>query len=546
MRVVIYSRVSTDAQEQDGTSLETQERASLGFAQERGWAVIETIRDTASGYSLDRPGIVRIRQLMRDGRIDVVLAYAVDRLARNQTKLAVLLDEAQESDVALECVTEKIEDTPLGKLVLSLRAFAAEIEREKISERTTRGKIERARSGKLPQAFGLGCYGYSYNVQSGQRDVDLFQAEIVRRIFRRYAETRSFGRVAKELNDDGIGTFTGSRWHPVTIRQMLFNESYTGRLFFRRTKYVTSRGVNGKRRRRAVDRPEEERILIEGASPRIVDEELWDRVQSILADPTRIARNCTARYDYPLRGRVRCAACGSAMIGQTMRPKGREYHYYCCRVAFDRHATKRCETRNIRAEQLEEGIWREVREILSNPKLVLSEMERAQNRVADPADVSRYEDEIKAVVDRQKKLAELFTLGAVDSDIVQAQGATLKQQRAVLEARLSELQGDSSQARIPVDQERLGRICQEIESWLDEAGDGDRAQILEALQISVQATPERAEVSGIIPSDLSSYLPCNMHRHDNSASNKTDAGYSVPFFITLDLRGSRRRKFVLA
>jgi site-specific DNA recombinase len=92
----------------------------------------------------------RVRRLTREGSVDIILAYAVDRLARNQTKLAVLLDEVQETDVALECVIEKIEDTPLGKLVMSLRALAAQIEREKIVERTTRGKIERAQSSRIP------------------------------------------------------------------------------------------------------------------------------------------------------------------------------------------------------------------------------------------------------------------------------------------------------------------------------------------------------------------------------------------------------------
>ena len=68
--VLIYSRVSTDAQERDGTSLETQERASLADAQANGWRVAECIRDTASGYTLDRPGIERVRQLLRKGGYD--------------------------------------------------------------------------------------------------------------------------------------------------------------------------------------------------------------------------------------------------------------------------------------------------------------------------------------------------------------------------------------------------------------------------------------------------------------------------------------------
>src|SRR5512138_254121 len=100
MRAIVYSRVSTDAQERDGTSLDTQERACLDFARTRGWRVVEAIRDTASGYTSDRPGMERIRRLIREGAADVVLSYAVDRLAPNQTKLAVLLDSAVAPHVA--------------------------------------------------------------------------------------------------------------------------------------------------------------------------------------------------------------------------------------------------------------------------------------------------------------------------------------------------------------------------------------------------------------------------------------------------------------
>jgi hypothetical protein len=62
-------------------------------------------------------------------------------------------------------------------------------------------------------------------------------------------------------------------------------------------------------------------------------------------------------------------------------------------------------------------------------------------------------------------------------------------------------------------------VCAVIRQWIDDADDEGRAQILEALQIAVRATPERAEVSGILPNDVSGYLPCNMHRDDYYASN---------------------------
>lgn len=115
----------------------------------------------------------------------VPLTFVVDLVVppqasgqRHHLQFAVL----DEAGVALECVTEKVEDSPLGKLVMSLRAFAAEVEREKIVERTTRGKLERAKSGRIPQAFGRGCYGYVSDPTTGQREIEPYQAEVVRRL----------------------------------------------------------------------------------------------------------------------------------------------------------------------------------------------------------------------------------------------------------------------------------------------------------------------------------------------------------------------------
>ncbi len=114
VKALVYSRVSTDAQERDGTFLDTQERECEEFAQTKGWTVVESIRDTASGYTLDRPGIERTRQLLWQGEVDVVVAYAVDRLSREQNQTGVLFYEVEQAGATLEFVTEKFEDTASG------------------------------------------------------------------------------------------------------------------------------------------------------------------------------------------------------------------------------------------------------------------------------------------------------------------------------------------------------------------------------------------------------------------------------------------------
>ena len=181
LRAVVYSRVSTDAQERDGSSLDTQERASREYVDANRWALAESIRDTASGFSLDRTGIERLRLLLRQDSVDVVVAYAVDRLSRNQNHIGVLFDEVEQAGAQLQFVTEKFEDTAIGRFILAARAFIGEVEREKISERTMRGKAERARTGKIPQGTGKGIYGYRYIQETGQRKINEDQAVIVKR-----------------------------------------------------------------------------------------------------------------------------------------------------------------------------------------------------------------------------------------------------------------------------------------------------------------------------------------------------------------------------
>ena len=118
VRALVYSRVSTDAQERDGTSLDTQERACEEYPQAKGWTVVECIKDTASGSHLDRQGIERVRQLLRQGVVDVVVAYAVDRLSREQNQTGVLFYEVEQAGARLEFVTEKSEDGPTGRFIL--------------------------------------------------------------------------------------------------------------------------------------------------------------------------------------------------------------------------------------------------------------------------------------------------------------------------------------------------------------------------------------------------------------------------------------------
>src|SRR5215213_5365612 len=161
VRCGIYIRVSSSLQE-DNYSLDTQEAACRTFAEERGWEVLVVEKDVHTGADLyGRPRLSAMRERIRNREIDILLAYALDRISRKQTHVAILAEECEQAGARLAFVTEDFEDGAVGTFIRSAKAFAAELEREKIKERTRRGIRARAESGK-PLPGPRPVYGYRW------------------------------------------------------------------------------------------------------------------------------------------------------------------------------------------------------------------------------------------------------------------------------------------------------------------------------------------------------------------------------------------------
>ena len=183
----IYVRVSTAKQVEDGTSLDTQEAACRAYCDERGDAIDEgrVYRETYTGTELwARPKLNELRAAIRAKAVGAVICYAIDRLSRDPVHLGVVLSEADHAGVAVEFVTEPLDDSPEGQLIRFVRGYAAKVEHEKIKERTIRGRRARAASGKMlpgsrpPYGFLWGDADKTSLVEHPET------AAVVRRIFR--------------------------------------------------------------------------------------------------------------------------------------------------------------------------------------------------------------------------------------------------------------------------------------------------------------------------------------------------------------------------
>jgi len=272
-RVAVYCRVSSAGQE-DNSSLATQEQQCRAYAAERGWTVVGVYREVHSGAELfERPQLTALREAVRRGEADAVVAFALDRVSRNQAHLGFLLSEWDHAGVALGLVTEELVDTPEGRLLQSVRGFVAEVERMKIRERTSRGLRARVEGGK-PM---VGCrppYGYRWEGEKKSRLVpDPERAAVVQWIFDAALRGESLRSTAHRLTADMVPTPTGrsTTWSASAIHRMLTNPAYSGKLSAYR--YTKERGANGGYRVRLRD-PGEHMVLPVGAIvPMVTPEE---------------------------------------------------------------------------------------------------------------------------------------------------------------------------------------------------------------------------------------------------------------------------------
>ncbi len=150
-RAAIYVRVSTDKQGEN-YSLPTQEARCRAYAAEHGYQVAEVYRETHTGTELwERPELTRLRQAMARGELDALIVFDPDRFSRKQVHTALLQGICEQAGVELLFAEFDFTRDATGQFLLNARVFAAELEREKIMERTQRGMQARLRSGKLPR-----------------------------------------------------------------------------------------------------------------------------------------------------------------------------------------------------------------------------------------------------------------------------------------------------------------------------------------------------------------------------------------------------------
>ncbi len=518
LKVAIYARYSSDNQRD--ASIADQFRMCRLHAEKQGWHIVEEYSDHAiSGASLIRPGIQALMADAMGGRFDLILAEAMDRLSRDQEDIAGIFKRMSYADVKMFTLSEG----EVTHLHVGLKGTMNALFLKDLADKTRRGQRGRVEAGK---SGGGNAYGYDVVKKfdangepiRGDRTINEFQAEVVRRIFRDYAAGKSAKTIAFALNKEGIPAPSGGDWGFSTINGnpkrgngILNNEMYVGKIVWNRQRFVKDPSTG---KRQARPNPEEEWVIQEAPELRILDDDLWSAVKA-RQEKNKIARkengeadlsriNTRRRPKYLFSGLTKCSCCGGGYSAISATLIG-------CATARNKGT---CNNRvNIRRDELKSRVLNALRTKLVDPELFAhfcevftQEMNRL--RMEGRAGIASAEAELAKVNRELEKILDLYLSDALSVDMVKERSKKLEARKTELEQFLAEADEPPPLLHPSMALQYRKRVQQLYDALQDE-DEGKRieaADTLRSLVDQIVLTPVDGKVEIDVQGDLAGIL----------------------------------------
>jgi site-specific DNA recombinase len=561
----IYARVSSARQKEEHT-IASQTAALRAHAAATGLEIpLDWVFEDEgySGATLIRPALERLRDLVAEIEIPVVLCYAPDRLARRYVYQTLLIEEFARVGTEMRFIKGRRAETPEDELLLQFQGMIAEYERAQIAERTRRGKIHRARSGS-PAVLSGAPYGYLYVRKSDQADAryEIVESEaaVVRALFHHYVEEQeSIAGLVRWLRAQGIPTTTGKPgWDRSTLWGMLRNPAYCGRAGFGKTRQTDERPklTRPARRRgarsstRSATRDCLREQWIDVAVPPIVSEETFDLAARRLEDNKRFASRRTKEPSL-LQGLVACQSCGYSYYRTSTRTRKRKLYYYRCLGSDDyRYEHGRvCSNAPVRQDYLDELVWNQVMALLADPKIIRAELERRlqELRTTSPITVQKLqlERELQRIERAIHRLVQAYQEELIELEELRRRSPELRRKATGLRTQLDALEAQA------VDQEAYLKLAENLEGFLARLHKAahqssllERQRVVRLLVREVLIGPERVVIRHSVPSpagDPGPGYPLRWRSHLTSSGERLPALRVRPLGPRLASAGQGRR-----
>lgn len=459
-QAAIYCRLSQD----DGSlgesgSIQTQKAILTQYCQEHHMEIVDCYCDDGwSGTNFDRPAFQRMIGDIEAGRVNTVIVKDLSRFGREYAQMGLYIEHYfEEKGVRFLSLAENIDSSQvLNNLVLPFTNVINSLYASQASEKTKAAHRARAKNGMF-----LGSRApYGYQKDPSDRHhliVDPEAAEVVKEIFRMFADGIGYVRMTKILRERNIlnpQAYCNQNnpdyykhsdywrkpfdWHATSVRAILNNPVYLGKLTFGKTK---TKGFFDKRR---VATEESDWIVVEHTHEPLVSQELWDTVHQMMK--ARRRENSSGHVQ-PFAGLVKCAGCGSSLNASYDKKKGK-YTGFSCWV-YKNYGKQRCTSHAIGWQTLNRLVLEDIRCNAQVAKLAAARYVGVLLRTKlekEKGETVRAERELKKAEKRigelDKILAKLYedqALGKISEARYQAMAPGYETEQASLQERVSRL-----------------------------------------------------------------------------------------------------------
>ena len=516
----IYTRVSTEMQV-DGYSLEAQRERIIREARNRNMKVVGEYSDEGkSGKNIKgRPAFTQMLEDIKAGKddVDYVLVFKLSRFGRNAADTLNSLQYMEDFGVNLLCVEDGIDSAAgAGKLIISVLAAVAEIERENIKEQTMAGRVQKAREGKWNG--GQAPYGYDlvYDDASGYKVlvIDEDEAELIRLIFDKFINTdMGLNSLAKWLNDHGHtkkirqnGTI--ERISANFVKNIIDNPVYMGKIAYGRRKNEKITGTRNEFH--VVKQAKDAYQVYDGIHDGIIDENEWYKAQAKRAkNAFKRVKTHSLEHEHILSAIVRCPECGAPMYGVVNRKKKKgseEYYtdmwYYHCKNRKMVTGRPCSYKKNIRQDQLNAEVMAVVKWALDDESFKQNMLTKlGSNEKMDEllAEQARLESEKEKASNKKKKLLSKITALDADDDLYDTMFEDLQGVLRDITEQIAVLDGNLLNVNIALENAKNESFSAEYYykmldiaiKNLDDADDATLKRIMNAFIEKIEVYPER-------------------------------------------------------
>lgn len=474
-----YIRVSTERQV-EGYSIEGQITQIEQYCQFNGYELVDIYADRGiSGKSMNRPELQRMLNDAKNGKLDCVMVYKTNRLARNTSDLLTIVEELHRQNVEFFSLSERMEvKNSTGKLMLQILASFSEFERNTILENICNMQHQRALEGYYQGNLPL---GYN-NIPDNKKElmINQHEANIVKYIFESYAKGHGYRKIANALNHKGYVTKKGNPFSISAITYILSNPFYIGKIQFAKYK-----DWNEKRRKGLNDNP----VIAEGKHAPIISQELWDKVQSRKKQVSQKPQ-VHGKGTNLLTSLIFCEKCGATYAASTTTNTLKDgtkkrIRYYSC-SNFRNKESKVCSANSVRADVIEKYVMDQILEIVKSDKVLKQVVERVnqENQVDVAAlnhDIAYKQQQFDEI---NTKLKNLIQTIEDNPDLTSALKPTIHQYETQLNNitnQMNQLKQQQNQEKPSYDTKQIAALLQQIFQNVESM---DKAQ-LKALYLTV-------------------------------------------------------------